>query len=172
MKQIRNGVFETNSSSVHAICIANTSNNYYVPDEIHFVFNDFGGQFDTYDTVSDKAAYLWTAICSLYVDLESVELIKDKIKDWIKSSYPDTDITFTMPTINTKYECLRLDGYIDHSNETREFVDYVLENANNLLDYLFNGDSFVATGNDESDDDVLPYNDINEDNYTIFWKGN
>ena len=172
MKQIRNGVFETNSSSVHAICISKTSDNYYVPDEIHFGFNDFGWQFDTYDTVSDKASYLWTAICSLYVDLESVELIKDKIEDWIKSSYPDINITFSMPTKDEKWNLLEFDGYIDHYGETRDFVDYVLENANNLFDYLFSDDSFVATGNDNSDDDIIPYNDINEDNYTIFWKGN
>lgn len=170
MKQIRKGVFETNSSSVHAICITKNSNNYYVPDELHFGFGEFGWQFDTYDSVSDKASYLWTAICSLYDDLESVELIKGKIEDWIKSSYPDTVITFSMPTKDENWNLLEFDGYIDHSEDTRDFVDYVLENANNLFDYLFDYDSFIATGNDNSEDEIPPYHAVDEDNYTIFWK--
>ena len=174
MKQIRKGVFETNSSSVHAICISKTTDKecYYVPTELHFGFGDFGWQFATYDSVSDKASYLWTAICSLYVDLESVELIKDKIKDWIKSSYPNTDITFSMPTKDEKWNLLEFEGYIDHFEDTRNFVDYVLENANNLFNYLLDCDSFVATGNDNSEDDIPPYDGYMIDNYIIFWKGN
>lgn len=172
MKQIRKSVFETNSSSVHAICITKSSNNYYVPDELHFGFGEFGWRFDTYDSVLDKASYLWTAICSLYVDLESVELIKDKIKEWIKSSYPITDITFSMPTEDKKWNYLEFEGYIDHSEDTRDFVDYVMDNPHNLFDYLFDYDSFIATGNDNSEEKVITDGDANETTHNIFWKGN
>lgn len=172
MKQIRKSIFETNSSSVHAICIIKISNNYYVPDELHFGFGEFGWQFATYDSVSDKASYLWTAICSLYDDLESVELIKDKIKEWIKSSYPNTDITFSMPTKDEKWNLLKFEGYIDHSDDTRDFVDYVMDNSYNLFDYLFDYDSFIATGNDNSEEKVITDSDAIETTHNIFWKGN
>ena len=173
MKQIRKSVFETNSSSVHAICISKNTDiyRYYVPTELHFGFGDFGWSFDKYDDIRTKASYLWTAICSLYVDLESVELIKDKIKDWIKSSYPNTDITFSMPTRDEKWNLLEFDGYIDHADSTREFVDYVMDNPYNLFNYLFDYDSFVATGNDNSEEEIITDSDATETTHNIFWKG-
>jgi len=171
MKQIRKGIFETNSSSVHAICISKDNNpHYYVPDEIHFGFNDFGWEFEKYDSVSDKAAYLWTAICSSWEGYDEINEKKERIEQFIKSEYSDKDVTFTMPIKKDDYiEC---DWYIDHSSETIDFVNYVLDNKYNLFDYLFNYDSFVATGNDNSDEPVITDSDANEDTHCIFCKGN
>lgn len=41
-RQIRKSVFETNSSSTHAICITKKKDNYKLPDHIDFEFGEFG----------------------------------------------------------------------------------------------------------------------------------
>lgn len=41
-RQIRKSVFETNSSSTHAICITKKKDNYKLPDHIDFEFGKFG----------------------------------------------------------------------------------------------------------------------------------
>jgi hypothetical protein len=41
MKQIRKGVFETNSSSTHSICIAK-DDGLTIPKSLHFDFGEFG----------------------------------------------------------------------------------------------------------------------------------
>lgn len=84
-------------------------------------------------------------------------------------------------------------GYIDHYDDTREFVDTVLEDEGMLMRLLF-GDSCVYTGNDNSEADYSgkdiveaiieeydyktkewvstpnPYHDA--ENYDYFYKGN
>ena len=41
MINVRQSVFETNSSSMHSICIAK-QNNYDIPSTLHFDFGEFG----------------------------------------------------------------------------------------------------------------------------------
>ena len=56
-KQIRRGVFETNSSSVHAICISK-SNEYKTQDNVDFIYGRFGWSPETLYTPEEKASYL------------------------------------------------------------------------------------------------------------------
>ena len=58
MKQIRKGVFETNSSSTHSICIAKDAE-LTIPQSLHFSFGEFGWECDTLYSVSEKASYLY-----------------------------------------------------------------------------------------------------------------
>ena len=60
-RQIRKNVFETNSSSTHAICISK-NNDYKKRDYINFEIGEFGWEFDVYGDVYSKASYLITAI--------------------------------------------------------------------------------------------------------------
>ena len=80
MIQIRQGVFETNSSSTHAISICEFHSNIELPEVVLFETNqDFGWEFEDYTDVYSKANYLWLAICYKYNNLgQEDELIKAK----------------------------------------------------------------------------------------------
>ena len=61
--QIRRGVFETNSSSVHSISIIKDDFKGSLPKKFTIDCNgEFGWEVDTYDCPISKAAYLYQAI--------------------------------------------------------------------------------------------------------------
>lgn len=62
MRQVRQNVFETNSSSTHSICV--TKNNILdnKVDEIYFRLDEFGWEYSILSTVDEKAAYLYTGL--------------------------------------------------------------------------------------------------------------
>lgn len=183
-RQIRNSVFETNSSSTHSIAISKKP--VVIGKYIHFGIGEFGWENDCVDT----ADYLYTAILEQndYRDelLGKLKEILDKYSieyefeepEWHKSSYNDG--------VWLEY------GYIDHSYEVREFIFAVLNDEDLLMRYLF-GDSAVYTGNDNQDshpsgcniadeyyweedekgkyvEKLNPYHD--PENYDYFYKGN
>lgn len=180
MKQVRRNVFETNSSSTHSICISKAP--VTVDKHIHFRIGEYGWENDCVDI----ADYLYTAILEQY-DVD--ELLK-KLKD-ILDSY-SIEYEFEKPNYKIssdgRYKWLDY-GYVDHSSETREFINAVLSDEDMLMRCLF-GNSCVYTGNDNQDDDPNgcniaddkyydwekdamidnPYHD--PDNYDYFYKGN
>lgn len=179
MIQIRNSVFETNSSSTHSIAIS--KKNPVIGKYIHFRIGEFGWENDCVDT----ADYLYTAILEQDESDEMLEQLKN-----ILDSY-SIEYKFEEPKyIDNEYGYKWLDyGYVDHSDEAREFIFTILSNEDLLMRYLF-GDSNVYTGNDNqapcpsgcniayeeyydwgSDKMVAnPYHDPK--NYDYFYKGN
>lgn len=174
-KQIRQGVFETNSSSIHAIAIA-TDTKYPLPDIIEFRFGDFGWEFDKLTSRKERANYLYT--CLAYVDKDKLKEYLQFISTTLKSHgisvyfedfrlrpftwYTDDKVEFYLEPAN--------DAYVDHGDEAREFVEAVCSDEKLLLDYLFSDKSYVLTGNDNDDRDVTI---INEDYpHLEFYKGN
>ena len=156
MKQIRTGVFETNSSSVHSICIS--KNTEIEPhSEIYFAFGDYGWQEDTLDSCHERAAYLWTSIIECYGWREEfipkIEEIKIKITEMLNSEGIECDFAKyeikTSSYDNKKY--CEIDGYVDHGSETTGFIQAVINDKNKLLHYLFSPESVVYTGNDNTD---------------------
>ena len=189
-RQIRRGVFETNSSSTHAICIA--KDGYEKADYIEFHIGEFGWEFDTYNDVYSRASYLITAIFSSDKDYADEKL--QQLKDILD----DNHIEYVIPTPKVKsweYDgktryYYDIDGYIDHVGETKTFIEAVLSDSDRLMRYLF-GDSMIITGNDNSDDysDRMYVNEGEEatkwgtytrygdlkpefDNYEVYKKGN
>ena len=161
MIQIRQSVFETNSSSTHAISIMA-----YDKDKCNFVndvcFNhtqEFGWEFEHYNDVVSKAGYLWIVICTMYSYLENEDKLiaaKDYILNTLRS-VGITNVTFVQPDYkysdwNKKYY-LCIDGYIDHC-DLSGMVEEMLQDPEMLLSYLFDERSTVNTGNDNSDWDV------------------
>ena len=147
-RQIRNSVFETNSSSTHAICIAKESD-YNKTGYIDFTFGDFGWEVTTYSDLHSKASYLITAI------FHSSKNYADEKLQQLKTILDDNNINYDIPTPEVKswdwngkteyyYD---IDGYIDHVGETHEFVNEVLSDSDKLMRYLF-GNSMIVTGND------------------------
>lgn len=171
---IRNGMFETNSSSVHSICISKKPVGDVKGKKIAFYLGEYGWDNSTVDTPD----YLYTAIMCQY---NSEELL-DKLKSILDKH--EIDYTFQPDEKASRW------WGIDHSGETIDFVKAVLEDEDLLLRCLFNDDSVVYTGNDNyGSNDYLdtcfvgdeyywgndgkepnPYHD--EDKFDYFIKGN
>lgn len=179
-RQIRNMVFETNSSSTHSIAISKTKP--VIGKYIHFGIGEFGWENDCVDT----ADYLYTAILEQDDRYELLDKLKEILDEHsIKYEFKEPRL------LKSNYrDCSYLDyGYVDHSNEAREFIFAVLNDKDLLMRYLF-GDSAVYTGNDNQDPDPRgcdiadeeyydwgsnkmvknPYHD--PENYDYFYKGN
>ena len=128
-RQIRKSVFETNSSSTHAICITKKKDNYKIPKHIDFEFGEFGWEYGEYSDTRNKASYLITAIFSFSKSEADENLTR------LKNILDSHNITYSIPepkvksyTWNkTEHFYYDLDyNYIDHAGETKKFVDGVL----------------------------------------------
>lgn len=173
-RQIRQGVFETNSSSTHAICIA-TNTQYNIPKRIEFGFGNFGWSVDKLTSRRERADYLYTCIAYAENNEKMKEYINFIIETLSKHGVEDIDLE------NFEYHVYEYGGklfdyftpmddcYVDHGDEAREFVEAVCSDEKLLLDYLFSDGSFILTGNDNDDIDV----DIHVDYpHEEFYKGN
>ena len=166
--QIRQGVFETNSSSTHAISVASFypedwNVSYKVPEKVHFALDEeFGWEIETYDDVDSKAAYIWLLICDMYSDIKDIDKLK-VAKAHIEEVLTNAgvkEVTFDMGSYKESWRndgslYLEYSGCIDHSYEAYDFAKTLLENDEMLLAYLFDSDSCVATGNDNCDEEVF-----------------
>ena len=97
-RQIRRSVYETNSSSTHAICIA--KDGYELKDHIDFHTGEYGWECEEYGDLDNKASYLITAILSMdkeYAD-EKLTRLKDILDEY--------EITYTIPCIFRKNRAL------------------------------------------------------------------
>lgn len=182
MIQIRNGVFETNSSSTHSIAISKKP--VMAGKYISFGIGEFGWE----NGIADTADYLYTAILEQHNPSELLNKLKE-ILDKHSIEYKFEEPRYEK-SYNGKYEYLAY-GYIDHSYELGEFLDVILNDEDLLMRYLF-GNSTVYTGNDNQDSDpsgcdiadkyywteengryvekLNPYHD--SENYEYFYKGN
>lgn len=171
-RQVRRNVFETNSSSTHAICITKKKDSYKLPDHIDFEFGEFGWVYEEYNDTYSKASYLITAIFSFGKSETDEKLAQ------LKNILDSHNITYSIP--EPKIESYTWEGrehfyydldynYIDHVGETKDFVDAVLSDSEKLFRYLF-GDSFIITGNDNDDSyrDRMCIYDGEEENYPIY----
>lgn len=161
MIQVRNGVFETNSSSVHAMIISDKK---VKPGSVvHFGIGEFGWEKEIYNTVDEKATYFYTAACSCHGSVVK-NMIEKLLEPYgVKCEFAET--------IFDEYG-LR-DGYIDHGYETADFVDALLADPDMLIRYLFSSNSFVVTSNDNEWDDSFIENATNVSYpHTQFVKGN
>jgi len=161
MINVRTNIFETNSSSVHAMIITKEK---VQPDmKVYFGFGEYGWENRTYYDTKDKAAYFYTAACSCYGNE-----VDQKIKDLLEPY--DIQCEFARPVFG-RYSLES--GYIDHSYETVDFVDALLSDADMLIRYLFSEDSFVVTSNDNEWDDDYIRNAVSVDyDHVQFIKGN
>jgi hypothetical protein len=193
-KQIRQSVFETNSSSTHTISISMSDEYKSVLEKmsgegIASTSGQFGWEYDIYGDTWDKASYLWTGI--IVSDCFTKDQV-DKIEDNIKTVLGEYGIVPTFePYKEDSYELK--DGtvrhyltfehfaYIDHSEGLVEWLGSLFPNDGQdideelLLEYLFNPNSCVFTGNDNSDapDEYFEKSEAyNTDNNIEFNKGN
>ena len=172
-RQIRYGVYETNSSSTHSIAIPTGHQELSIPDRVKFEFGDFGWEVDELTSRGEKSKYLYT--CLSYVET-------DKLKEYLQFIYNTLrahgvenvyfdDFEYSIYCYDGKVETYlkAKDGYVDHGDEARKFVDAVCTDEQRLLNYLFSDKTFILTGNDNDDIDV----EINVDYpHEEYYKGN
>lgn len=170
MRQIRRGVFETNSSSTHSVCISSERGQPLdYPSIVHFKCAYFGWEECRLESPDDKASYLYSSILALY-GREEAETAKNRIFKFLAEE--DIDCEFDLP-VYYKYDgYVYLDnGGIDHAGEDEHvnFVENVLHSKKRLLRYLFSPHSYVLTGNDNEATDVSINADYPHEEY---YKGN
>lgn len=147
MKSIRTGVFETNSSSTHSICITkNRRCNMCLPQKLYFSCGDFGWEYKTLKTPEEKASYLYSSILCIY-DKETAEGKKSLLWDMLGAE--GVECEFETPIYYGASSWCE-NASVDHAgtDDHSAFVERVLSNVGRLLRYLFSEESFVITGND------------------------
>lgn len=145
-RQIRNMVFETNSSSTHSIAIPRDCK---ATNNVNFYIGEFGWAWEEVDA----ADYLYTAIYNMAeTESEAKEKI-EKIKNILEERGIDCHFGRVESHIwhndynNKDYFCLD-NGYIDHGYELKDFLDELLNDEDKLIRFLSGG--LVFTGNDNS----------------------
>lgn len=160
MKQKRRSIFETNSSSTHAINIIK-SGTVIIPTKLSKtipVSGYFGWEHEIYNDWYSKLSYLRIAI-----EGNSERLEKD---------YYETLIRFLRPLGVEEVVIVDVEGsysYIDHCNECISFIRGVLKDNLTLYRYLFCEDSFIETGNDNEETELK---NVSKRKYEKYYKGN
>lgn len=172
MKQIRKGVFETNSSSTHSICIAKNPE-LTIPESIHFEFGEFGWEENKLRSAEEKASYLYTGLVAndKFSEAEKIfEILRSKgIEVTAEVPVQEKRIYTNSEGGQTEYTHSENTGYIDHSYELGEFLNAICSDEDKLMSYLFSDLSFIITGNDNSESNI----DINVGYpYDEYYKGN
>lgn len=166
--KIRKGVFETNSSSMHSICVTKNGSvsGLRFPEKVLFKHGEFGWEEGKLTSVEEKASYLYQAICELYQGRE-----KEKMLNQIYSVLGKYHIEAEFEEEEKDEYGFEL-GYIDHpGGDLGAFCECTVWNEKDLMKYLFSPESFVITGNDNTDVDYgiqfhVPYK------HKEYFKGN
>lgn len=132
MINIREKVFETNSSSTHSITIASNSSGIYntiTPDKgvVTLTGGEFGWEWKKYNDPLTKANY-----AAVYAQNNSIKL--------------NTLINVIKEHTGAKEVALDVKGYIDHDSISK--ADPAFDTPAKLKDWLFNSESWLFTGND------------------------
>lgn len=189
---VRYGMFESNSSSTHSICIPKHDNHNYDGQSIHFGLDSYGWESEEY---YDTASYLYSAIVDSF-EVKEVEDYLERLKDILDKHH----IHYTFEPIELKNRgewgdyyvaCNRSlwDYGVDHGGELRPMIEALLNDENLLMRYLF-GDTIIYTGNDNNSEpedmcncadetiwdptgrELIPNPNYQPDKYDYFFKGN
>lgn len=181
MIKIRKGVFETNSSSVHAIAVDAHSDPHdweycyalerYTEDSnndnevLQFVPGDFGWEFALLSEPVEKASYLSAlALCIARANVYEQEKkgIKEKILDQYEKIFVEpakewlsefkVRCEFATPELDE--DGFPQEGDIDHFEDAIPAYQEIMGSVDAFMGFLFGRSSFVWTGNDNSD--IIP----------------
>jgi hypothetical protein len=134
MTKVRQGIFETNSSSSHSLSIGNLEAGDDIVDSdncetIILGTGEFGWEWEDYDSWLDKADYL----SILMVQYSNGHI--DNLLNAIRRKYPNVEITISDS------------GYIDHGCDYWE--DW-MDDEDQIFIFLF-GNGGISTGNDNEE---------------------
>ena len=162
MKQIRNCVFETNSSSTHSITLK-SKNKYVKPfgvDDLKICFGEYGWEQEQYSYPEDKLSYVLTMIqYHLNFKWDSKEMKNDSIVNtileskyfkWLKElvlDYTGRNLIVSNEEVGSWSPA----GYIDHqSTDILDdwWSDDEMEFKKNMKEFIFNEKYGFMTDND------------------------
>lgn len=157
MKNIRNGVFETNSSSTHSVSISSGCAVYdtLVPDDdgnIVLTGGQFGWEWETYTDPQTKANYA-AVYCSETTEstFERAAKYMEMLIKVIKEHTGAKNVVFNLTTDWEEARKLGVEtSYIDHQSAIYEGgdCDFAFKDEETLKNFLFNPASKLETGND------------------------
>lgn len=144
-KQIRNKVFETNSSSTHSISIATNSKEFMMdtsllPDQygvVELTGGQFGWDWQKYNDALTKANY-----CAVHAgnNMQDLNILIEVLKKQTGAKNIAIGIG---------------DSYIDH--QSGGTAGKAFKNYKTLRNFIFNKNSWLFTGNDNSTADPMFY---------------
>lgn len=166
MKQIRNGVFETNSSSVHALAIRHYETEVLSTVPIQGYFGEYGWEYEKLSTPSDKLSYVLVAIacnvgltyCEDFSDTHINKFLSSEKFIWLNEAvkkHTGSEIYFDLTEIhNNDYPF----GYIDHQSIENGIADplrdFWFEDKKQfkkkMIDLIFNHKYYIIVDNDNN----------------------
>lgn len=164
-RQVRCGVFETNSSSTHSIAIPKKADK---TADIYFYIGEYGWAWREVD----PASYFYTA---LYVTSDNEVEANERVEQ-MKEILDSNRITYSLGDAETSVSphsgYFYLDnGYIDHGDELNGFVRELLDDGDKLIRFLSGGKVFTGNDNEYCFDD--PSRKVtNREDYEWYYKGN
>ena len=156
--QVRRGVFETNSSSVHSICIVKEKMSLNIDcGTITFKIGRFGWEAGKLTTPDEKASYLYTALCEIGCDYDDKEkYLSDKL-NFIRDTLDTYGIRYHIVEPEYKIDVngkRYIEGHIDSVYELLHFIEKICSDSQQLVAYLVSDRSFIITGNDMDMEEV------------------
>lgn len=154
MIQIRNSVFETNSSSTHSVSIAEGTDadltDTIKPNEngeIVLTTDEYGWEVAAYSHVIDRLSYATTYAMQTARSYEETGIVYNfnhpnilLLIDTVKEHTGATSVKIAKEAGYREY------GYIDHQSEKR--AAEIFKNKKKLEHFLFNPESEFSTNND------------------------
>ena len=139
--QSRHGVFETNSSSIHSLCIPqNTS--YRIPKYVNFYLGRYGWGPDI---ETNPGNYLYTYL-ALTDDEKRIKQLEN-----ILYKHGAEHVSFEPYKKKEGW----YDFYIDHASESEDWVNSLFVDEEKLLRHLFTPGTVIYMTNDNSPDDEI-----------------
>ena len=136
--KMRNGCFETNSSSIHSLCIPR-STSYRIPKYVNFYLGRYGWGPDA---EINPGNYLYTYL-ALTNDTKRIEQLEN-----ILYKHGAEHVSFE--PYNKKEGWY--DFYIDHASESEDWVNSLFADEEKLLHHLFTPGAVLYITNDNSPD--------------------
>lgn len=168
MKKVRQSVFETNSSSIHAISVvrgngrkngldvARLRQESGLGNTLYVKPGEFGWECEWYDDWEDRLRYLYTIAC-MDRGWEWDEW-KSRIAEALKSVGFEPEFKAMKTAISSDGLHVYVDGaedgswfYIDHCEDIPgDLLVLLHDDQDFMLDFIF-GDTVISTGNDNGD---------------------
>lgn len=141
--QKREGVFETNSSSTHAICVHNQENLEF-PEYIYFGLSDLNND-GLLSEIQERANYLHTIMA---MGLSKTEYYNLKIK--IARILKEKGISNEWCKMNWTNDGYPIDEYDIKDTLMNTIIEKIIPNETLLLHFLFGRNSEVIRGYEEN----------------------
>lgn len=150
----RTGLFETASSSVHALVVDKKPVSSSDFCKLYICHGDYGWGYDVYSTPSERASYLWQCVVSYSTPDEAKKKVQP-LENILKRHYIDYEYEyeyFERDDENSWGPNDYVGGDVDHNDAAAWIVKELLADENKFLQFIFGNESCVVTGNDNGDE--------------------